>query len=67
MNIPPGTTHIMPALETDFDQTPSYFKWGYNFTGPETGRMFCCWYHWYQGKWCKDLSFTDRHKRLQPV
>jgi len=69
MKIPEGTTHFIPADSTDFNQVPDFMKWGYAFTGPETGKHFFCWYYWNCGllAWVKDLSFVDRHNKLKPI
>lgn len=62
--VPEGATHILPAYENALDCRPSYLKWGYDFTGPESGKMFCCWFFWSKGAWHKDTSFVERHNRL---
>lgn len=67
MTAPVGTTHVLPADPTGFDQTPTYMKWGYDFTGPESGTRYHCWFNWYRDQWCKDTSFANRHNRLLTI
>lgn len=61
---PPGATHILPADPLGFDQRPTWMKWGYDFTGPESGQMFCCWYSWDRGEWKRDKSFHPRENTV---
>jgi hypothetical protein len=72
MDIPHGTTHVFPADETAFNQTPTYMRWGYWFTSqleedPNIDPARYCWHHWHRGQWHRDLGFSDRHKRLVPI
>jgi hypothetical protein len=64
---PTDATHFLPANQTDFRPGPTFMKRGPDFTGPESGTVFYCWFHWYQGSWHRDHGFSDRHNRLKPI
>lgn len=61
MNIPEGTTHVELAREIDYCQRPTFMKWGYDFTGPESGTRYDCWYIWHSYKhycdWAQDYGY----------
>jgi hypothetical protein len=61
---PPGTTHVLPADPLGFDQRPTWMKWGYSFTGPESGRLFYRWYSWDRGEWVPDSSLHPRENTV---
>lgn len=58
MEIPKGTSHVGRVSPLAYDQRPTFFKWGYDFTGPETGRVFYCWFIWTRNRWQKDTSMN---------
>lgn len=61
---PSGTTHVLPPNPLDFDRRPIWLKWGYAFTGPESGRRFYQWYSWDRGEWRADKSFHPRENTV---
>jgi hypothetical protein len=70
MNIPLGTTHVELANPLNFNQTPTFLRYDFDFRSEISDIVYGCWYIWHQNDWHKDYGYQkprDNPLRLMSI